>query len=102
MTFRMLIFLLMWIPAQIWAQAPFSVEVVPVQITGSPGIHSFAAANHNGKWLFMCGRINGLHGFVPPPGPFPTSGENNNIWVVDPTGNQTYSAGISALPAGVQ
>lgn len=102
MTLRKLFLLLWWMPVQLWAQAPFSVEVVPLQVNGSPGLHSFAAATHNDKWLFLCGRINGLHGFVPPPGPFPTSGANPNIWVVDPTGNQTWSAPITSLPAGVQ
>lgn len=85
-----------------FAQAPFTVELVPTQINGSPAIHSFAWGQADGKWLFMCGRTNGLHGFVPPPGPFPPNGANDLIWVVDPVGNQSYSAAITSLPTNVQ
>ena len=31
----------------------YSVSLEPVTISGLPGLHSFAHAQHNGKWLIV-------------------------------------------------
>ena len=40
---------------------PFDVVLEPLTITNLPGMQSYAAAQHNGKWLIIGGRIDGLH-----------------------------------------
>ncbi len=72
---------------------PYSVELEQINIPGSPLIHSFAFAQSGGKWLFIGGRINGLHGFTAL-NSFPKQYSNINIYVVDPLTNQTWSRNI--------
>jgi len=40
---------------------PFDIVLEPITITNLPGMQSYAAAQHNGKWLIIGGRIDGLH-----------------------------------------
>jgi hypothetical protein len=62
----------------------FTVSVTDsTTLTAMPGIHSYAYATWNGKWIFIGGRTNGLHGFTPPSG-FVNSGINDSIYIVDP------------------
>lgn len=82
------------------AQQPFDVTVTPVTINGAPAIHSFAFGTYDGKWLFIGGRTNGLHGFLPPFG-FPSNGINDSVFIVDPIANQTWSASLSTLPGNL-
>lgn len=79
------------------AQVPFSLEWEELTWPQIPAIHSFACAQHDGKWLFIGGRSNGLHGFLPPLA-FPNSGKNNDIIVFDPTTGQRWDQPTSALP----
>ena len=79
-----------------FAQRPFSVEIEETSINGMPAVHSGTVITLNGKWLFLGGRINGLHGFQPPFA-FPTSGRNEMIYVVDPIANQTWSLAANTL-----
>ena len=72
---------------------PYTVELEQINIPGSPLIHSFAFAQSGGKWLFLGGRINGLHGFTAV-NSFPKQYSNINIFVVDPATNQTWSRNI--------
>ena len=45
-----------------YAQTPFNVEIEPLTISGAPGLHSFAfGKTSTGKWVFVGGRIDGLH-----------------------------------------
>ncbi|MBK5284293.1 MAG: hypothetical protein JJE25_02735 [Bacteroidia bacterium] len=83
------------------AQQPFSVTITDEPITAMPGIHSFAFAESNGKWLFIGGRTNGLHGFLTPFA-FPTSYANSQITVVDPVLNQNWTASTSALSDSIR
>jgi len=72
---------------------PYTVELEQINIPGSPLIHSFAFAQSGGKWLFLGGRINGLHGFTAV-NSFPKQYSNISIFVVDPVTNQTWSRNI--------
>src|ERR1044071_3516937 len=83
------------------AQQPFAVTIADEPITAMPGIHSFAFAESNGKWLFIGGRTNGLHGFLTPFA-FETSYANSLIRVVDPVANQNWSAPASTLPDSIR
>ena len=75
------------------ADDPYTIELEQINIPGSPLIHSFAFAQSGGKWLFIGGRINGLHGFTAL-NSFPKQYSNINIYVVDPSTNQTWSRNI--------
>ncbi|MEO6693700.1 MAG: T9SS type A sorting domain-containing protein [Ignavibacteria bacterium] len=80
---------------------PYNIELETVTLPGSPAIHSFAFAESNGRWLFIGGRTNGLHGFTPF-NSFPKQFSNKNIFVVDPNSMQTWSRNIfSDLPFAV-
>jgi hypothetical protein len=75
------------------ADEPYFIEVEEVVMPGTPAIHSFAFAQSGGKWLFIGGRINGLHGFTPSTS-FPKQYSNKNIFVVDPVTGQTWTKNI--------
>lgn len=80
---------------------PFTLELgATLEISGAPKLQSFAAAQANGKWLLIGGKLTGLHTFKNaslsnPVNNFPPSEMNNRAWVIDPVGQQVWS---SALP----
>ena len=84
----------------IFGQAsPFTLDVEQVSIPNAPKIHSFAFAQSNGKWLFIGGRINGLHGFISNGLSFEPKYENKYVWVIDPITMQVWSQNLfSYLP----
>jgi hypothetical protein len=56
-----------------------------------PTLHSYAAAHHDGKWIFIAGKTNGLHGFeVTGPNGFTPETQNRDVWVVDPIAKQSW------------
>jgi hypothetical protein len=61
---------------------PFTLELEEATFSNWPGLHSFAFGEWDGKWVFIAGRSNGLHGFFPFTG-FPESNANDKIWVMD-------------------
>ena len=75
----------------------FRVEIEPLEIVNSPAVHSGALAVYNGKWIYIGGRINGLHGFLSPFA-FPSDGKNENVFVIDPVLNQVWSSSLTLLP----
>ena len=72
---------------------PFVLELETVTMPGAPAIHSFNFAQSNGKWLFVGGRTNGLHGFTPGTA-FPRASANRYIYVVDPSSGQVWSRNL--------
>lgn len=82
-------------------KAEFQVELTPVSIPSLGGIQSFAFAQHNGKWLLLGGRLDGLHQRQPFAS-FDLAGHNNLLIVVDPVTKQSWSKSISSLPTAVQ
>ncbi|MEZ4854196.1 hypothetical protein [Flavobacterium sp.] len=80
---------------------PYDVVLTPVTVTGLPGLHSYAFAQHNGKWLIIGGRKDGLHARQPF-NAFPSSQNNTDIYVVDVVNNQLWSASLNALPTAIK
>jgi hypothetical protein len=83
---------------------PFSIAMEPVTIPSLPGVQSFAYGQSNGKWLIVSGRLDGLHkamGMGMMGTPFPSSGNNNQIIVVDPASQQTWVESNSSLPTAI-
>lgn len=63
---------------------PFTVKITQADFQLLGGLHSFACAMYDGKWLILCGRTNGLHGFSNTPNNFPPVSQNYSVYVVDP------------------
>lgn len=80
---------------------PFQIALEPITFMGLDGIHSFAYGQHDGKWLIIGGRIDGLHRRQPW-ATFDTAGQNKNLIVIDPEAQQWWSAPLSSLPVGMQ
>jgi hypothetical protein len=81
---------------------PFTIELgAAMDIPKAPKLNSPAAAQSGGKWLFVGGRVAGLHTFKnatpqDPANNFPPFEMNYRAWVIDPVTQQVWS---SALPA---
>ena len=84
--------------AYVNAQQNFDIHILPSSITNAPAIHSGAFAVHNGKWIFLGGRIDGLH-IMQANQAFGTYGRNDSIFVVDPIANTRLAASVSQLPS---
>lgn len=81
--------------------SPFQIAIEPFQINGLVGIQSFAVGVHNGKWLILGGRKDGLHRRQPW-ATFDEAGQNTQLIVVDPVSRQKWSAPLSSLPGSIQ
>ena len=79
---------------------PYSVEIREVSLDPAPlpNIHSIAAAEWEGQWVFMAGRTNGLHGMTGM-NAFDPAFENREIWVVDPSTRESWRKSIETSPA---
>ena len=62
----LIVLLLAYLPSVV-AQTTFEYDVVltPVTVSGLPGLHSYAFGQHNGKWLIIGGRKDGIHARQP-------------------------------------
>lgn len=85
------------------AQTTFEYDIVltPVSISGLPGLHSYAFGQHNGKWLIIGGRKDGLHARQPF-NSFPGSQNNTDMYVVDIATQQVWSTSLNGLPTGLK
>ncbi|HRZ75678.1 MAG TPA: hypothetical protein P5335_12150, partial [Flavobacterium sp.] len=56
----------------------YQVQLNPITIPNFPGIHSYAFGQHNGKWVIIGGRLDGIHARQPF-NAFPVNSNNTNI-----------------------
>lgn len=80
---------------------PFSIHIEPMNISGLGGLQAYAYGQHNGKWLIVGGRLDGLHRRQPFAA-FDVAGNNNQIIIIDPVSQQKWTAPISALSVALQ
>ncbi len=80
---------------------PFNIILEPITISGLTGLQSYAFGQHNGKWLIVGGRLDGLHKRQPFAS-FDLAGHNTQLIVIDPVSLQKWSAPISSLPTTIQ
>ncbi|MFD1551590.1 T9SS C-terminal target domain-containing protein [Putridiphycobacter roseus] len=80
---------------------PFHIHIEPMTINGLGGLQAFAYGQHDGKWLIVGGRLDGLHRRQPWAA-FDVAGNNNQIIVVDPVAKQTWNAPLSSLSTDLQ
>ncbi len=93
---------MIFVSNQLSAQStPFDIAIEPLNITGLGGLQSYAFGQHNGKWLIIGGRLDGLHRRQPFAS-FDQAGHNNQLWVIDPIAQQQWSAPLSSLSAALQ
>ncbi len=80
---------------------PFSIELEPVTIAGLPGIQAYAWGQHDGLWLIIGGRIDGLHRRQPFAS-FSVEQRNTTITVIDPNAGKVWRAPLTSLPLPLQ
>jgi hypothetical protein len=69
---------------QINAQtSPFNIYIEPISIPNVSGLQSYAFGQHDGKWLILGGRLDGLHRRQPFAA-FDIAGHNTQLIVIDP------------------
>jgi len=96
------IIVLILINLTVFAQtAPFNIYIEPTNITDLVGLHSYAFGQHNGKWLIIGGRLDGLHQ-IQPFASFDVAGNNNQLIVIDPVAQQKWTAPITSLSVAMQ
>lgn len=88
---------------QLFAQTPlnYEVQLTPVQIANLPGLHSYAFGQHEGKWLVVGGRKDGIHARQPF-NAFPAASNNTQLYVIDAENNTFWSASVNSLPTGIR
>jgi hypothetical protein len=77
------------------------VQLTPISIANLPGLHSYAFAQHNGKWLVVGGRKDGVHARQPNSS-FPSLQNNTDIYVIDIATQQFWSASVNTLATGLK
>jgi hypothetical protein len=79
----------------------YNLSLEQITISGFPGLQSYASAQHDGKWLLIGGRTDGLHRRQPFAS-FAASDNNTDIMVISPSTNQFWSASINNLPSNLK
>jgi len=79
---------------------PFDIQLQPVAIPNLPGLHSFAHAQHDGQYLIVGGRRDGLHARQPFRS-FPASQNNTELFVISPETQSLKSVSITGLPVDI-
>ncbi len=80
---------------------PYNVQLTPITIANLPGLHSYAFAQHNGKWLIFGGRKDGIHARQPF-NSFPENQNNTDIYVIDVNTQQFWTASLNVLPTTIK
>jgi hypothetical protein len=78
---------------------PYRVVIETANFTLPVGFHSGAMAQYQGLWIFIAGRINGLHGFGGDP--FPADEQNTSIFVVNPATGKVSSRNLKDPSSGL-
>ncbi|MBM3439186.1 MAG: hypothetical protein FJX91_08680, partial [Bacteroidetes bacterium] len=100
-TAQMGLLMLLWTFPVHAQYSPFSVHVQPIEFPNMPPLHSFAAAQFQGKWYLFGGRRDGLHRRQPFRA-FDSAHANRYIWCVDPESRTIDSLSISLLAPSLQ
>ena len=101
---KILVFIFLLTNSLVVAQTdhfPYRVEISPLEIADFPGLHSFVFGQHQGKWLLIGGRRDGLHPRQPIAS-FPATSNNTEIFVVDEESKTFWSASVNLLPVNLK
>jgi hypothetical protein len=78
---------------------PFTLKLETANFTLPNGLQAYASAIYKGKWIFVAGRTNGLHGFDNVANNFSPIFQNTTVYVVDPDSKKTQ--GRSLIGSGL-
>ncbi len=96
---KMLLGILSLLSFSLSAQTDFTIDIEPVIINNAPAVQSYTwGLTSDQKWIILGGRIDGLHQRQPFAS-FLEADNNTSVYVIDPVGNQTWSADLSSLSA---
>lgn len=87
-------------PFQAYTQT-YDVKLSPVEVENLGGLQSYAVGTHDGEWLLVGGRLDGLHRRQPFAA-FSADGKNQDLIVVNPTTNSVWRRPLSDLPTKVR
>jgi len=79
----------------------FNILLEPVNIPELNGLQSYAYGQHDGKWLIIGGRIDGLHRRQPFAS-FDIDGHNTELYVIDPLSQEKWTAPITSFSIDIQ
>jgi hypothetical protein len=78
----------------------FNISIEPYDWAPALQVQSFAWGSHEGKWLIIGGRTDGLHRRQPFAA-FNSAGQNINLTVIAPEQKKSWTAPVSNLPPAV-
>lgn len=79
---------------------PYTIRLEQTEIPNFPALQSFSYAVHNGKWLILGGRKDGLHRRQPW-ATFDEEGRNEFMYVIDPVGKKVWKKSYASLPLSI-
>ncbi len=88
-------------PAVFGQTAPFEIYLEPLSISGLGGLQAYTFGQHQGQWLIIGGRLDGLHQRQPFAS-FDVAGHNTQLTVVDPIADQVWYKSLSSLSVPLQ
>ena len=83
---------------------PYKISLQPYDFGAAelPTLHSYAAGHHDGKWVLISGKTNGLHGFeTTGPNGFLPEFQNREVWVIDPVNKQSWHRSLEGAAGGL-
>jgi hypothetical protein len=88
--------------SQVLAQTfPYTIHIDSIRIPELGGLQSYAFGQHDGKWLIIGGRLDGLHRRQPWAS-FDIAGHNNQILVIDPINGKTWKTSIDGFDGALK
>ncbi|MEE9438222.1 MAG: T9SS C-terminal target domain-containing protein [Saprospiraceae bacterium] len=99
--FTTFIFLLFVITISYCQKYEYEVSLKPIDIPNLGGLQSYVVGTHDGEWLIIGGRLDGLH-MRQPFAAFDEDGMNNHIIVVNPVTKKVWKTSISVLPSNIK
>lgn len=91
-------------PIDLAGNLPYKMELREVDFGAAqlPLLHSYAAAEYDGKWILLSGRSNGVHDLDQSgEESFPLATQNRDVWVIDPVAQQSWHRSLGDFTTGV-
>jgi len=82
-------------------QYTYEVNLEAIVIPDLGGLQSYAYGTHDGEWLIVGGRLDGLH-MRQPFASFNAAGNNDQLMVINPESKEVWKATVSTLPPNIR
>lgn len=79
----------------------YEVKITPIEIENLGGLQSYSVGTHDGEWLLVGGRLDGLHRRQPFAS-FSPDGRNQDLIVVNPKTKDVWRSPLSNLTSSIQ